>query len=148
MIRQHTREFSVAAAIVVMLAIIAIAAPGYFSRENLTDIFLANVPVLIVSIGMTLVTLTGQIDISVGSVFAVCGVAAGIFSKSGMPMPLVVLAASLAGTVFGAINGALVSYLRIPSIVVTLAAMVALRDGLRWITQGAWIADLPAAFQW
>jgi rhamnose transport system permease protein len=48
----------------------------------------------------------------------------------------------------GAINGALVAYVRIPSIVVTLATMVALRDGLRWATQGAWISDLPPGFQW
>ena len=39
----------------------------------------------------------------------------------------------------GSLNGALVAYARIPSIVVTLAVMVALRDGLRWITQGAWV---------
>src|SRR5262249_13087896 len=45
-------------------------------------------------------------------------------------------------------NGALVAYGRIPSIVATLAAMVALRDGLRWSTQGAWIADLPQRFQY
>jgi rhamnose transport system permease protein len=47
----------------------------------------------------------------------------------------------------GAINGGLVARLRIPSIVVTLATMVALRDGLRWITQGAWVQDLPPDFQ-
>jgi rhamnose transport system permease protein len=46
------------------------------------------------------------------------------------------------------INGALVSYARIPSIVVTLATMVALRDGLRWATEGAWVQDLPRSFQW
>ena len=48
----------------------------------------------------------------------------------------------------GALNGALVAYVRIPSIVVTLAAMVALRDGLRWVTQGAWVQNLPSGFQW
>jgi rhamnose transport system permease protein len=148
MIRKHTRELSVAGAVLALLLILAVVAPGYFSRENLTDVFLANAPVLIVALGMTLVILTGQIDISVGSVFAVCGVAAGIFAKSGVPMAVVVLATILTGAALGALNGALVSYLRIPSIVVTLATMVALRDGLRWITQGAWVADLPSGFQW
>ena len=52
------------------------------------------------------------------------------------------------GAALGAVNGALVAYVRIPSIVVTLAAMVAFRDALRWITQGAWVQDLPANFQW
>jgi rhamnose transport system permease protein len=48
----------------------------------------------------------------------------------------------------GAVNGALVAWVGIPSIVVTLATMVALRDGLRWVTQGAWVQDLPPDFQW
>jgi rhamnose transport system permease protein len=46
------------------------------------------------------------------------------------------------------VNGALVAYGRIPSIVVTLATMIAWRDSLRWATQGAWVQDLPAGFQW
>ena len=54
----------------------------------------------------------------------------------------------LAGAALGALNGALVAYARMPSIVVTLATMVALRDGLRWATEGAWVQDLPPAFQW
>jgi rhamnose transport system permease protein len=48
----------------------------------------------------------------------------------------------------GTVNGVLVAYARIPSIVVTLATMVALRDGLRWVTQGQWVYDLPESFQW
>lgn len=146
--RAHTRELSVAGAIATLFLVLAILAPGYFSRENLTDLFLANVPVLIIAIGMTLVILTGQIDISVGSIFAVCGVAAGVFAKMGLPAPGASLAACFGGAILGALNGGLVAYLRVPSIVVTLAAMVALRDGLRWATQGAWIEDLPPGFQW
>ena len=79
----HSRELSVAAAITVLALVLAVAAPGYFSAENLSDLFLANLPVLLVAIGMTLVVVTGEIDISVGSMFALCGVAAGILSKSG-----------------------------------------------------------------
>ena len=104
-------------------------------------------PVLIVALGMTLIVLTGQIDISVGSMFAFCAVAAGVLAKAGVPMPL-----RARGVVrprrglSGSLNGALVACVRIPSIVVTLATMVALRDGLRWATEGAWVQDLPADF--
>ena len=52
------------------------------------------------------------------------------------------------GACLGAVNGALVAPARIPSIVATLATMVLLREGLRWVTQGAWIQDLPSNFQW
>ncbi|HTA72144.1 MAG TPA: ABC transporter permease [Bryobacteraceae bacterium] len=144
----HRRELSVALAIVVVAVLLAFAAPGYFSGENLTDLFLANVPVLIVALGMTLVIVIGQIDISVGSIFAICGVAAGLLAKSGVPAPLAGLGACVVGLVLGTLNGSLVAYVRIPSIVVTLASMVALRDALRWQTQGAWVQDLPSGFQW
>jgi len=146
--KSHTREISVALAILALAIILAFAAPGYFSRENLTDLFLANVPVLIVALGMTLVILIGQIDISVGSIFAICGVTAGLLSKTGLPAPAAGLGACFAGAALGALNGTLVAYLRIPSIVVTLASMVALRDALRWQTQGSWVQDLPRDFQW
>jgi len=145
---QHRREISVALAIVALWIVVALLAPGFFTAENQRDLLMANMPVLIVALGMTLVILTGQIDISVGSQFAVCSVAAGVLAKSGLPLPAVVVAVLLVGAALGASNGALVAYVRIPSIVVTLAAMVALRDGLRWITQGAWVQDLPRGFQW
>ena len=141
-------EISVAFAIAVLLIVLVFLAPGFFTRENLSDLVLANMPVLIVALGMTLVILTGHIDISVGTTFAICGVAAGEFAKMGLPAWGAGLVACAIGAMLGAINGALVAYLRIPSIVVTLAAMVAFRDALRWITQGAWVQDLPANFQW
>jgi rhamnose transport system permease protein len=142
------REASVAVAIVALGLVLAFAAPGFFARDNLGDLFLANLPVLIVALGMTLIILTGEIDISVGSVFAIAGVVAGLLAKAGLPMPLVAVSACVVGAALGGINGALVAYVRIPSIVVTLATMVALRDGLRWATDGAWIQDLPPDFQW
>jgi ribose/xylose/arabinose/galactoside ABC-type transport system permease subunit len=86
---------------------------------------------------MTLVVLARHIDISIGSQFAIGGVAAGLLAKTGAPMPLV-----------GALNGALVAGLGLPSIVVTLATMVFLRESLRWSTEGVWVQDLPPAFQW
>jgi rhamnose transport system permease protein len=143
-----TRELSVAGAIAALALVLAVAAPGYFSAGNLSDLFLSNLPVLFVALGMTLVIVTGEIDISVGSLFAICGVAAGILAKSGWPVWLACAAACVVGAGLGSLNGALVSYAGIPSIVVTLATMVALRDGLRWATDGAWVQDLPQAFQW
>jgi rhamnose transport system permease protein len=142
------REGSIAIVIACLAVLLAAVAPGYFARENLSDLFLGNMPVLIVAIGTTLVILTGNIDISVGSMFAICGVVAGVVAKASGSVAVAGLAACTAGAALGALNGSLVAYLRMPSIVVTLATMVALRDGLRWWTQGAWVQDLPASFQW
>ena len=143
-----TRETSVGLAIVALALLLAAVAPGFFARDNLADLFLANVPVLIIALGMTLIVLTGHIDISVGSMFACCAVASGVLAKAGVPMPLVLVASCALGAGFGFLNGALVARVRIPSIVVTLATMIALREGLRWATEGAWIQDLPADYQW
>jgi rhamnose transport system permease protein len=142
------REVSVLIAIAALAAALGAAAPGFFARDNLGDLFLANLPVLVVALGMTLVILTGHIDISVGSVFAIAAVTSGLLAKADLPLALVAAGACLAGALLGAMNGALVAFVRIPSIVVTLATMVALRDALRWTTGGAWIHDLPGHYQW
>jgi rhamnose transport system permease protein len=94
------------------------------------------------------VILVGQIDISIGSQFAVCSVAAGVLAKTGMPLPLLLTGVLLIGSLMGALNGALIGQLRLPSIIVTLAMLVLWRDGLRWITEGAWVQDLSDNFQW
>lgn len=127
---------------------LAFAAPKFYAAENLRDLALANVAVLLVATGMTLVIVLGEIDISVGSVFAVCSIICGTFAKAGVPAILWPLVAVAAGSVLGATNGTLVSFVKAPSIVVTLATMVAWREALRWITNGAWIEGLPKRFQW
>src|SRR5687767_14802767 len=125
MTRHYRREIAVAVAIVAILVVLAIIAPGFFTFENQIDLLLGNMPLLIAALGMTVVILTGNIDISVGSQFAICGVASGVLATLGLPVLLAAIGACLAGALLGAVNGALVAYMRIPSIVVTLAAMVA-----------------------
>ena len=144
----YRREISIALAGLLLGLALAVVSPEYFSAENVTDLLLANLPVLIVALGMTLVILTGEIDISVGATFAICAVVAGLLAKAGWPVALAAVGAAAAGAAIGSVNGALVAYARIPSIVVTLATMTALRDGLRWGTEGAWVQDLPPSFQW
>jgi rhamnose transport system permease protein len=148
MVGRYRREWSVALAILLLGLVLAIVAPAFFATGNLVDMLLANVPVLLVAVGMTMVMVTGEIDISVGSVFAICGVVAGALATWDVPVVFAALAAPVAGFGLGALNGALVAHLRLPSIVVTLATMVLLRDSLRWVTQGAWIQNLPDGFQW
>ena len=145
---RYKRELAAAAAYAVLLAVVAVLAPAFFSASNLRDLAINNAPVLIIAIGMTMVILVGQIDISVGSQFAVAAVAAGWLAKTGMPIPLLLPCVLLIGAAMGAVNGLLVGRLGLPSIIVTLAMLVAWRDALRWITQGAWVSDLPADFQW
>lgn len=145
---RYKRELSALLAYVALLVVVGVVAPAFFNGANLRDLALNNAATLLVATGMTMVILVGEIDISVGSQFAVCTVAAGVLAKSGIPLPLLLLCVVLIGAAMGALNGALIGWLRLPSIIVTLAMLVAWRDALRWITAGAWVQDLPGNFQW
>jgi rhamnose transport system permease protein len=145
---RYKREISALVAYVVLLLAVAAIAPSFYGGGNLRDLVINNAPILLIAIGMTLVILVGEIDISVGSQFAVCSILAGFLAKTGMPMPVLFLCLLLIGAAMGAINGLLVGWLRLPSIIVTLAMLVAWRDLLRWTTEGAWVQNLPDNFQW
>lgn len=145
---RYKREISAAGAFVAILIVLAIVAPSFFSAGNLRDLLINNAPTLLIAIGMTMVILVGEIDISVGSQFAVCSIAAGFLAKTGMPMPVLFASILLVGAAMGSLNGVLVGWLRLPSIIVTLAMLVLWRDSLRWLTEGAWVQNLPANFQW
>lgn len=145
---RHFRELSVAAALVILLLVLAFIAPGFFAKQQLLTTLTATAPMLIAACGMALVIIARQIDISIGSQFALCSICAGLMAKSGWPMPLVALGAVAAGAALGALNGALVAGLGLPSIVVTLATMVTWREGLRWWREGEFVKDLPEQFQW
>jgi rhamnose transport system permease protein len=148
MIGRYRRELSVALAFGLLLLALRVAAPRFYEGDKLPAILVSSAPVLVAAVGMTLVILARQIDISIGSQFSVCGIVAGLLAKAGVPMPVVALATLLVGAGFGALNGALVAGLRLPSIVVTLATLVILREGLRWQREGETITNLPADFQW
>jgi len=148
MLRRYQRELAAAAAWGVLLVAVAFVAPSFFSADNLRDLALNNAPLLLVATGMTLVILVGRIDISVGSQFAIVSVCAGLLAKSGAGTPLLLASVLALGAGLGAVNGLLVARLGLPSIIATLATLVAWRDGLRWATEGAWVQDLPPYFQW
>ena len=123
-LQRYKRELSAAAALLVLLIVVAILAPAFFSPGNLRDLVVNNAPTLIVAIGITMVIIAGQIDISVGSQFAVCSVAAGLFAKAGVPMFALVIPVVMVGAAMGALNGFLVGRLQLPSIIVTLAMIL------------------------
>ncbi len=145
--KRHFRELSIAAALLVMLIALAVFAPAFYQTQPLLSLLTREAPALIVACGMALVIIARQIDISVGSQFSVCCICAGLFASMRWPMALVLPATVAIGALLGACNGALVAGLGLPSIVVTLATMVAWREGLQWMRQGVWV-DLPDGVQW
>lgn len=142
------RELAIGAVYALLLLALGATAPAFFDPAHLRDLLVGAAPLLLAAVGMTLVVLARQIDISIGSQFAICAVVAGLLAKQGVPMPLAGVGAIGAGALLGAVNGALVAGLGLPAIVVTLAMMVGLREALRWTTEGVWVRELPDGFQW
>ena len=129
--QKYFRELTVAAALGVLLLALAVFAPNFFEGQPLLSRLTSQTPALVVAIGMTLVIVCRQIDISVGSLFGVCAVTAGLLAAQGLPLIAVIPITLVVGGLMGALNGALVAYLGLPSIVVTLATMVTWNEALR-----------------
>ena len=144
---RYFRELSVTATLGLVLLALAVLAPGFYQPQPLLSLVTREAPVLVVACGMVLVIISRQIDISVGSVFSVCGVCGGLLAARGWPLFMVVPVSVVLGALLGAFNGVLVAGLRLPSIVVTLATMVMLRQGLNLVQQGAFV-NLPDGVQW
>jgi rhamnose transport system permease protein len=145
---RHAREWSVAIALSGLLLLLAWRAPGFFQTGQLLSLLSGAAPVLVAACGVALVIISRQIDISIGSQFALCSVLLGLLVRAHWPLAAAALAAVLAGACLGAFNGLLVAGLRLPSIVVTLATMVTWREALRWWREGEFVQDLPESFQW
>jgi rhamnose transport system permease protein len=146
-LKTNFREWSVTVALGGLLIYVAVAAPAFFQPQPLISLLTREAPTLVVACGMALVIICRQIDISVGSQFAVCGVCAGLLAAMKWPLAFVLPASITIGALMGAINGALVAGLRLPSIVVTLATMVTWRKALDWLRQGEFV-NLPDGGQW
>lgn len=141
------RELSVLGVLALLLAYLAWRAPAFFQLQPLLSLLAREAPSLVVACGVAMVILVRQIDISVGSQFSVCSVVAGVLAAAGWPLAAVVPVAVLAGGSLGLVNGLLVAWLGLPSIVVTLATLVALRQGLNLVRQGEFV-NLPERIQW
>src|SRR5947209_3433430 len=147
MMMKWGRELTILAALALLAGYLSLTQPNFRDAFTLSTILTNAAYVGVVGIGMTMVIVAGQIDISVGSMLAVCALIAGTLARAGAPMFLVVLASLALGLGMGALNGALVAYLRVPSIIVTLATLTVLRGAIVWWTKGYWVMPLPPGWK-
>jgi ribose transport system permease protein len=128
-------------------AVFAAIAPGFFSVANVVNVALSIAVTGILAVGMTAVILTGGIDLSVGSVVALTGVAAAMAAAgSGAPALMALGVALTVGALTGAVNGALIGYLRVPAFVATLAMLTVARGLAYIVSSGQSIGNLPSSF--
>jgi galactofuranose transport system permease protein len=116
-------KYGAVGALVILVVANALFTPNFATAANFWSVLLQVSTVLLVAIGMTLVIATGGVDLSVGSIMAVAAAIAGVLLDRGI---LVAVLAALAGAAaIGTLNGALVAFLRVQPIVVTLATLIA-----------------------
>jgi ribose/xylose/arabinose/galactoside ABC-type transport system permease subunit len=147
----YGQEIIVLLAIVLLFIVVGSYNSRFLSDTNMNSIFAGNAYIAVAAIGMTMVIISGHIDVSVGSMIGVIATIGGTLAVSGYH-PIVAWGVPiLFSVIVNAGVGALVAYMRIPSIVVTLGMLSILKGGLISATAGAWITDLPPGFmiaQW
>lgn len=130
----------------ILFGALALASESFLTGGNLANLSRQWAVFGIIAIGELLVILTKGIDLSVGSVVGLTGAVAAQLLVSGLPIPLVVLCAVLAGAAVGTINGVLVAFAALPPFIVTLGMMGAARGLVLVITDANTIQPLPDAF--
>lgn len=140
------QEMILLIAIVLLFVVVGLINPRFVAERNISSIFLGNAYIAVAAIGMSMVIISGNIDISVGSLIGVLATVSGTLAVNGVPIIICWLAPLVLGMAVTTGMGAIVAYAHIPSIVVTLGMLSILKGGLISITGGAWISNLPPEF--
>jgi ribose/xylose/arabinose/galactoside ABC-type transport system permease subunit len=146
-----SQEWLLALAIAALFLVVGFINPRFVAERNVQSILLGNAYIAVSAIGMSMVIISGNIDISVGSLIGVLATISGSAAVAGAPSIVAWLIPVGVGILVMGAQGALVAYLRIPAIVVTLGMMSILKGGLISVTNGVWISNLPVDFhlsQW
>jgi ribose transport system permease protein len=144
-VREHPEVFSLIGLLALALAMTFVS-DRFLSWENLGNIGRQVSINAIIATGMTLVIITGGIDLSVGAVMTLAMTFGAGAMLAGVPVPLAIGLALSTGMACGVINGALIAYARLPSIIVTLAMMEIPRGIALLYTGGYPLSNLPATF--
>jgi len=114
------QEIVLIAVIALLWVILALATPAFLTTGSIVPLFVATAPVALIGIGMTVVIITGGIDVSVGSIVMVCAVVvAQQLVSSDLPLLPAVLLSVVIGGLLGLVNGVLIAYGRVHAIIIT-----------------------------
>ncbi|MFS0751160.1 multiple monosaccharide ABC transporter permease [Oceanobacillus sp. 1P07AA] len=149
LITNNIRKFGMVIALVGIIILFQILTNGILLTPlNITNIIMQNSYIIVLAIGMMLVIISGEIDLSVGSVAAFVGAMAGVLLVTlDLPVIVGIVLCLLIGALIGAWQGFWVSYVNIPSFIVTLAGMLIFRGLTLIVLDGRTIAPFPENFR-
>jgi rhamnose transport system permease protein len=122
-----TREGAVYAALILVIIGATLSVRNFGSPITMTYLLLDVTPILLIALPMTLVIVTGEIDLSVASVVGLSSVVLGTLHQAGLPIPAAALVAIVVGAVAGAFNGFLITVVGLPSLAVTIGTLALYR---------------------
>jgi len=148
-IRENLRQYGLIVALIVIALVFQFLTNGtIFRPANITSLILQNSYILILAVGMTLVIVTGRIDLSVGSVAAFAGALSGVLIvQQGWPVWLAIVVTLVVGALIGAWHGFWIAYVGVPFFVVTLGGMLIFRGATMLLLDGLFVGPFPASFQ-
>jgi rhamnose transport system permease protein len=139
-------ETGLAIVVILIFAIGSAASPNFLTGNNLFGLGLSNGEIAIMTLPMTLIVISGEIDLSVASILGMSSALLGFLWARGWPMPAIFVTLAVVGILAGAINGLLVTRLRLPSLAVTIGTL-ALYRGVALILLGPnTVSDFPVGY--
>jgi len=146
--RTFFQRFGLVFSFLLLVIALSLLSDRFLTPTNLINVLRQATINGIISVGMTLVILTGGIDLSVGSVLALSVTLGASLMKQGQPVALAVVAALGCGTFLGMINGLMITRAKIPPFIATLGMLTVARGLTLMYTQGQPITGLPPTFRW
>ncbi len=138
-----TREAAIVALLLLVAVVSATTVRGFGQPITLTYLLLDIAPILLIALPMTLIMITGEIDLSVGSMVGLSSVVTGALVQGGLPFEVAALAALVVGVVGGAFNGFLVTVVGLPSLAVTIGTLALFRGLAVGFLGTAAVTDFP-----
>jgi len=145
-VRRWLSRYAIFIALLVECVVLSLGTDTFFTVDNLSNVLRQNAFPAVIAAGMTLVILTGGIDLSVGSVVGLSGVLTVDALVHGWSLPLAIAVGLGTGVIAGAINGVIVTRVRVPPFIVTLAMMLVVRGAALKYTDARTISGPPASF--
>lgn len=142
-----TSEMYLTIFLVAVLAFLFVFARGFYSVNNIMSLLNTYSYILIAAIGMNLIVITGNIDVSTGALISVICIFLAAIGKQGAPFAVLLPAAMLMGGILSTLNGLFITKMKIPAIVATLATTQIFQGVLPLLVEGS-IYDLPASYTW
>ena len=145
--RRVRREYGTLAGLLALCLVLWIATPHFLTTANLLNVVEQSTLIGIIAVGMTFVILTAGIDLSVGSIVALSGVALGTAFRAGLPIFAAAATGLAVGLACGLANGAFITLGRLPPFIATLGMMSIARGGALMLSDGRPISGYPPSFR-